>query len=143
MPATSPCMRLAHSRAVRHVHASFDPTGWNLEAEQGSGLCEAERPAHGAGRLEIYNAPTGSGFSILFMKIFRACAPFWRSQIHENIEAYLTAHPSTSFTMGDWVEAGKLAEGESRWAGRDISLALDMVRLEWRTSRRSTARRSR
>jgi hypothetical protein len=47
-------------------------------------------------------------------------------------EAYLTAHPSSSFTMGrlGWKLEAWLA-ANPRWAGRDIGLALDMVRLEW------------
>ncbi|MES1260308.1 MAG: DNA-binding domain-containing protein [Acidobacteriota bacterium] len=47
-------------------------------------------------------------------------------------EAYLSECPSTSYTMRD---LGKKLEAwltrNRAWAGRDIDLALDMVRLEW------------
>lgn len=47
-------------------------------------------------------------------------------------EAYLAEHPSSSFTMRDLGSKLEQWLRQNRgWAGRDIELALDMVRLEW------------
>jgi hypothetical protein len=86
-----------------------------------------------AERLEIYNR----GYWYRLLDSLREDFPGLRMLVGESAftnlsEAYLTDCPSTSFTM---VNLGSRLETwlrqNSRWAGSNIDLALDMVRLEW------------
>jgi hypothetical protein len=84
-------------------------------------------------RLEIYNRQYWFRLQTAFGEDFPALRSVVGSELFETLmNAYLTAHPSRSFTLRnlgsklvDW-----LAQNP-QYAGRRLALALDVVRVEW------------
>jgi hypothetical protein len=84
-------------------------------------------------RLEIYNRQYWFRVMGALAEDFRALRAVIGSRAFEALSvAYLTAHPSRSFTLRNL--GSKLPEwlvANSQWAGRRNRLALDVVRIEW------------
>lgn len=84
-------------------------------------------------RLEIYNRQYWFRVMGALAEDFRALCAVVGSRAFEALSiAYLTAHPSRSFTLRNL--GSKLPEwlaANPQWAGRRRRLALDVVRIEW------------
>jgi hypothetical protein len=84
-------------------------------------------------RLEIYNRQYWYRLLDCFYEDF----PGLRTLIGDKpfsalAEAYLTRHPSRSFTLRDLgQDLGKFLEEEPQWTAKHAPLARDLVRLEW------------
>jgi hypothetical protein len=84
-------------------------------------------------RLEIYNRQYWFRVLGALAEDFRALRAVLGGRVFEALSvAYLTAHPSRSFTLRNL--GSKLPEwlaGNPQWTGRRHRLALDIVRIEW------------